>query len=293
MTNETPPVEVCQCGCGEPLPPQRGYSRKPRRFLPGHNSRVPAIRAAQTTSLQATLERRRSGEPESTHICQCGCGEVIPFKPFHRYRTPLYIREHYLRMGGAVRIEKIRAAKAELRVRPPEDWLPPSGVCECGCGAPTLLAKRSRPKRGEYLGYPRRFIHGHNSRLFTSQQTSRWAGGRVVDRMGYIALHRPGHPSATKYGYVLEHRLVYEESRGVRLPKNTLIHHLNGVKDDNRPENLVAFTRVEHTRAHRLANEVISLFLDDRLLEAAKVYVREHGALPDLEALTAQVYGHD
>jgi hypothetical protein len=71
-----------------------------------------------------------------------------------------------------------------------------------------------------------------------------------------------------------------------------VIHHINGAKRDNRPENLIAISRSEHSKTHRLANEAISLFLDDRLLEAAKAYVREHGTLPDLEALTAQVYGH-
>ena len=76
------------------------------------------------------------------------------------------------------------------------------------------------------------------------------------------------------------------------LPKEVVVHHVNGEKTDNRPENLVAFTRVEHRKAHTIAQELIGLFLDDRLLEAAKAYVREHGELPDLEALTAQVYGH-
>lgn len=227
-----------------------------------------------------------------TYICQCGCGEVIPPKPHHRYKPPRYILAHYLRMGTSSRVEALRAARRKARTPPPPGWTPPSGLCECGCGQPTPIAKTSNPSRGQYAGYPLRFLLGHNTRTLTPEETSGWKGGRLVDRGGYVSVLRPDHPAARKDGYVLMHRMVYEASRGVRLPPNVLVHHINGVKDDNRPENLVAFTRVEHLRAHTIANEVIGLFLDDKLLEAAKAHVRGHGTLPDLEALTAEVYGH-
>jgi hypothetical protein len=270
---------------------QRGYGRKPSRYIVGHNARDPRTREARTERARAAWARRRAATPDPVFICQCGCGEAIPFKPGHRYKPPKYIPEHYRRVGGAVRLEKIRAAGLKARLAPPPEWVAPSGLCACGCGGRTAIAKTSRPGRGEYNGYPKRFIHGHNARLFMPEQTSGWKGGRTTDRYGYVAVHRPDYPGATKTGYVLVHRMVYEESRGVRLPAGVLVHHVNGVRDDNRPENLVAFTRVEHRRAHTLAQEIIGLFLDDRLLEAAKAHVRAHGELPDLEALTAQVYG--
>ena len=174
---------------------------------------------------------------------------------------------------------------------PPPGWVAPSGLCECGCGKATPIATASNPARGQYNGYPLRFLRGHNVRMMAPEETSGWRGGRQVDKQGYVMVKRPDHPAARRDGYVLVHRMIYEDSRGVRLPGNVLVHHINGIKDDNRPENLVAFTRVEHLRAHTIANEVIGLFLDDRLLEAAKAHVRAHGALPDLEALTAQLYG--
>jgi hypothetical protein len=73
-----------------------------------------------------------------------------------------------------------------------------------------------------------------------------WKGGRIVTR-GYILLHRPDHPAANRDGYVLEHRLVWETHNGQVLPHGWIIHHLNGLKGDNRAENLVALPRQLHS----------------------------------------------
>ena len=46
--------------------------------------------------------------------------------------------------------------------------------------------------------------------------------------------------------YRPEHRIVWEQTHGQTLPSTWVVHHLNGVKDDNRPENLAAMPRHEH-----------------------------------------------
>jgi hypothetical protein len=82
---------------------------------------------------------------------------------------------------------------------------------------------------------------------------------RIADRYhsgvlwhnGYRLILSKGHPFCNNKGYVAEHRLVVEKTLGRYLRSDEVAHHVNMVKDDNRPENLVVMTLFEHKSLHR------------------------------------------
>jgi len=74
------------------------------------------------------------------------------------------------------------------------------------------------------------------------ENSPKWKGGRSRDREGYVWLNvGPEYPGAVRRGHIWvikEHRKVMAEVLGRPLTRRENVHHLNGVKDDNRPENL-------------------------------------------------------
>jgi len=76
-----------------------------------------------------------------------------------------------------------------------------------------------------------------------------WKGGRNYDGQGYVRIWKPGHPFAN-HGYVLEHRLVMEKKLGCYLDPKEIVHHINHIKDDNRPENLMLLDITKHKKFH-------------------------------------------
>lgn len=102
--------------------------------------------------------------------------------------------------------------------------------------------------------------------------------GSYINDAGYILVLKPDHPHATALGYVREHRLVMEQFIGRSLGRNEVVHHINGIKNDNRIENLELMKdTVEHHReeVHHpwLTNKKCSLCTEKHL---ARGYCGKH-----------------
>lgn len=62
---------------------------------------------------------------------------------------------------------------------------------------------------------------------------------KIYDANGYVFTIAPkDHPRINSKGRVLEHILVMEQVLGRYLLPNENVHHINGIRDDNRTENL-------------------------------------------------------
>jgi len=95
-----------------------------------------------------------------------------------------------------------------------------------------------------------------------------WAGGKSYKgQHGYVRIYLPEHPRAVGK-YVLEHVVVWEQAHNRSLPRNYIIHHLNGIKDDNRPSNLVAMTAAEHIhQTEPFKKKIRELEIENRQLQ--------------------------
>ncbi len=92
----------------------------------------------------------------------------------------------------------------------------------------------------------------------TGKLATAWKGGKVKTGLGYVQIHNPTHPYAQSKGYVYEHRLVMENHIGRYLKPEEIIHHINGIVDDNRIENLMLFAnKAKHNSYEKLKRGTI------------------------------------
>jgi hypothetical protein len=125
-------------------------------------------------------------------------------------------------------------------------------MCEDGCSL-SEIGEAVGTKGEEVKKFLRR--HGINKEFPKATYGERhyaWKG-RLIDKNGYVMIHCKGHPNARKHThYIFEHRLVMEDSLGRFLLPTEVVHHINGVKNDNRIENLQLFDSNGEHLAHEL-----------------------------------------
>ena len=109
----------------------------------------------------------------------------------------------------------------------------------------------------------------------SGSNASNWNGGRVKNQKGYILIYCPKHHRANLRGYVMEHIFVWEHETGILVPPNCCIHHLNGIKDDNRIENLCLMKFSAHTVFHHLGKHE-SEETKKKISEKRKIFYAKH-----------------
>jgi len=107
-------------------------------------------------------------------------------------------------------------------------------LCRCDCGEDRIV-KGAELRRGSAK-------HCGRKRHPTPSGSSHpnWRGGKYTCVKGYVQVLSKDSPMSNSSGYALEHRLVMAEHIGRDLlpwPEET-VHHKNGIRDDNRIENL-------------------------------------------------------
>jgi hypothetical protein len=95
------------------------------------------------------------------------------------------------------------------------------------------------------------------------ENSPRWKGGRRIDPTGYIKVVLPENDpyygmcthKRSGSGDVSEHRLVMARSLGRILTEKEHIHHKNGIKDDNRLENLELISPSNHMLYDKMCSD--------------------------------------
>jgi len=125
----------------------------------------------------------------------------------------------------------------------------PPGLCQCGCGRHTSLAKQTCRATGTVRGKPVRFIQGHYS--LKTQERYRvedrgysggpcWIWQRHINDQGYGVIRGADRQSRA-------HRVVYEEMIGP-IPEGLELDHLCRVRSCVNPAHLEPVTHAENMR---------------------------------------------
>lgn len=143
------------------------------------------------------------------------CGETKPRTDFHKHNKSKDGLKTYCKacVAESSRVRWIRKKEES------------DSTCK-SCGVKTSPGRSWCPVHKHRDGHPQ------------------WKGERHLDPNGYVYLSgHHDHPNSNKNGSISEHRLVMTQVLGRPLLPKEEVHHKNGIRDDNRPENLELWTK--------------------------------------------------
>ena len=134
------------------------------------------------------------------------------------------------------------------------------------CSARCKGASLSRCKHCKQTFHRRR----GRSRIYCSDEC--FSLMRKITKDGYALVRHRGHPSARPGGWIFEHRLVMEKHLDRYLLPHENVHHINGQRDDNRPENLELWNTSQPAGQRipdkvQFAIEILRLYAPDQLAD--------------------------
>ncbi len=107
-------------------------------------------------------------------------------------------------------------------------------------------------------------------------------GSGYISRDGYKYYQRIDHPNADKCGKVAEHTLVMTEYLGRSLIKGENIHHKNGIRNDNRIDNLELWHN-KHPPGQRVKDKI----------KFYKDFLEQYGAKVNLDSIPYELQDNE
>lgn len=130
---------------------------------------------------------------------------------------------------------------------------------ECkSCGAEKL---KNRPKEWKEKEKIRSRIKGRKKLGLSTDLSISYKKSKNMENWktisnGYIVIGRPNHPNARKCGLIFEHVWIMSQHIGRSLNKKETVHHKNGIRHDNRIENLELWSHA-HPPGQRVEDKIL------------------------------------